>query len=100
MRKMGIQQVDIPAKQVIIRTADKEYIFTEPSVAKVNMMGQETYQITGEPEVHQLSSAPEISEEDIDTVAEQTGASREEAREAIEEADGDLAEAILKLKKE
>lgn len=99
MKKMGIQQIDIPAKEVIIRTADKEYIFINPSVAKVNMMGQETYQIVGEAEERELSSTPEISEEDVDTVVEQTGASKEGAREAIEEAKGDLAEAILKLKK-
>jgi nascent polypeptide-associated complex subunit alpha len=100
MRKMGIQQVDIPAKEVIIRTEDKELIFHNPSVAKVNMMGQETYQIVGEPEEREHSSAAEISQDDIDTVVEQTGASEDEAREAIEEAGGDLAEAIIKLKKE
>ena len=100
MKKMGIQQVDIPAKEVIIRTEDKEFVFINPSVAKVNMMGQETYQIVGEAEERELSSIPEISEEDVDMVVEQTGASKEESQKAIEDAKGDLAEAILKLKKE
>ena len=48
MRKMGIAQVDLPAQEVIIRLPDKELVFPNPSVAKVNMMGQETFQLTGE----------------------------------------------------
>ncbi len=99
MKKMGIQQVDIPAVKVIIQTEDKEYVFDHPSVAKVNLMGQETYQIVGNAEERTLSTAPEISEDDIKTVMEQTGAGKEEAQKAIEEAKGDLAEAILKLQK-
>ncbi len=99
MKKMGIQQVDVPAIKVIIQTADKEYVFDHPSVAKVNMMGQETYQIVGEAEERSLSSTPEISEDDIKTVMEQTGVGKEEAQKAIEEAKGDLAEAILSLQK-
>lgn len=100
MKRLGIQQEEIDAKEVIIRLQDKEIIISNPSVSKVNMMGQETYQIVGEEHERSLSTRPEISDEDIDTVAEQTGASKEEAKEAIEEANGDLAEAIMKLKKE
>ena len=48
MKKMGIKQVDIEATQVIIKTADKDLIINNPSVQKVNMMGQETFQIAGE----------------------------------------------------
>ena len=47
MKQMGVQQVDIPATEVIIKTDEKEIIITSPSVAKVNMMGQETFQISG-----------------------------------------------------
>jgi nascent polypeptide-associated complex subunit alpha len=100
MKRLGIQQEEIDAKEVIIRLEDKEIIISNPSVSKVNMMGQETYQIVGEEHERSLSTKPEISDEDIDTVAEQTGASKEEAAKAIEEANGDLAEAIMKLKKE
>jgi len=100
MKQLGIQQVDIPATEVIIKTEDKEIIITNPSVAKVNMMGQETFQISGEIEERELSSQVEISEEDIKTVMEQAGVSREEAEKALEDNKGDLAEAILQLKKE
>ena len=98
MRKMGISQLDIPAKEVIIRTEDKELIIKNPQVAKVNMMGQETFQIVGDVEERALSTEPEISQDDIQTVAEQTGVNEEEAKEAIKANKGDLAAAILFLK--
>ena len=97
MKRMGIQQVDIPATEVIIKTEDKEIVITEPNVAKVNMMGQETFQITGSIHEREKETKPDISEDDIKTVAEQAGVSSEQAKTAIEEANGDLAEAIMKL---
>ena len=100
MKKMGIQQVEIPAVEVVIRTADKEIIIKEPSVSKVNMMGQETFQISGEVEERSRSSAPEISAEDIRIVMEQAGVDKETASQALEKHSGDIAESILELKKE
>ncbi len=98
MKKMGIQQVEVPATEVIIKTPDKELIISEPQVSKVNMMGQETFQVVGNVEERELSTEPEISEDDIKTVMEQTNASREEVEKAIKEEKGDLAATILKLK--
>ncbi len=100
MKQLGIQQVDIPATRVIIETEEKNIVITSPSVQKVNMMGQETFQIAGEVHEEDHSSAPEISEEDVKTVMEQADVGEEEARQALEESQGDLAEAIVKLKKE
>ena len=100
MKKMGIQQEDLEAKEVIIKFENKEFVFPNPSVAKVNMMGQETFQITGDYEERSLNQEAEISEDDIKTVMEQADVSREEAKTALEECDGDIAEAILKLKEE
>jgi len=97
MKQMGIQQVDIPATEVIIRTANKEIIITSPSVAKVNMMGQQTFQISGEIEERSLSSTPDISEEDVQAVMDQAGVDEATAQKAIEKHHGDLAEAILDL---
>jgi nascent polypeptide-associated complex subunit alpha len=98
MKKMGIQQSDIPATEVIIRSEGKEIIITEPNVAKVNMMGQETFQITGNIHEKEASSEPEINEDDIKTVIDQTGASEEDAKGALDESGGDIAAAILSLK--
>jgi len=89
---MGIQQVEIPAKEVIIRCEDKDLIIKNPSVSKINMMGQETIQVLGE-----ITERSIISEDDIKTVIEQTNVSKEKAKSALEKCDGDLAEAILSL---
>ena len=97
MRQMGMQQVDVPAEQVIIRTKDKDLVIDNPQVAKVTMMGQQTYQITGSvrEEKRGLSYVP--SADDIDAVVAQTGVSKEAATKALEKTNGDLAEAILSL---
>lgn len=100
MKKMGIQQDQIAAEQVIIRLADKDILINNPDVSKVNMMGQETYQVVGDAQIVERDVAVDISEEDIDTVVDQTNVTREDAREAIKESNGDLAEAILKLSAE
>lgn len=100
MRKMGISQVDIDATEVIIRTPDKEIVILSPQVAKVNMMGQETYQIVGQAEERSLDTSPEINDEDIETVMAQAEVSKEEAIKAIEDAEGDLAAAIMSLKED
>ena len=98
MKRMGIQQQDIEATEVIIRTPYKDLVINNPQVAKVNMMGQETFQITGEVEERELSVKAEINEEDINTVMAQTGVDEETAKKSIEENEGDLAAAIMSLK--
>lgn len=98
MRKMGIQQVEIDATEVIIRTPTKEIIITNPSVAKVNAMGQENFQISGQVHERSISTTPTISEDDIKTVMDQADVDHETAKKAIESSNGDLAEAIMNLK--
>lgn len=100
MKRMGIQQQDLEATEVIIRTAEKEIVLVNPSVQKVNMMGQWSYQISGEEHERSLDTAADINEEDVQTVMEQANVSEQEARDAIEEAQGDLAQAILNLANE
>ena len=100
MKRMGIKQVEIPATEVIIKTEDKEIVITEPSVSKVNMMGQETFQVSGQINEREVSSEPEISEDDIKTVMEQADVYEEKAREALENSGGDLAKAIMDLQKQ
>ena len=98
MKKLGIKQEEIAAREVIIRTDDKEIVIANPQVSKVNMMGQETYQIVGEAEERTISSEAKISEDDIKTVMEQAGVTEEKAREAIENNDHDLAKSIISLR--
>lgn len=95
MKQMGIAQEEIPALRVIIEKEDDSKIIIEsPSVTKIKMQGQETFQIAGE--ISEESGEVEISEQDIKTVMEKTGKSEEEAKDVLEKT-GDLAEAILEL---
>ena len=99
MQRMGIQQQELEALEVIIRCPDKDIIISNPQVAKVNMMGQESWQITGAAQERARSSEPDIKEEDIKTVMEQANVSHDKALAAIKAAKGDLAQAILGLQK-
>ncbi|MCF7799220.1 nascent polypeptide-associated complex protein [Candidatus Woesearchaeota archaeon] len=100
MKKMGMQQEDLAAEEVIIRLADKDIVISNPDVAKVNMMGQETYQIVGEAHEVTRDTAPEINDEDVETVMEQAKVDKQSAVQAIQDAGGDLAQAILFLQEE
>ncbi len=95
MKRMGIKQEEIDAREVIIKTEDKEIIVRNPEVLKINMGGQETLQITGTLEERNLE---EFTEEDVETVAKQANVNKEKAREALKKRGGDLAAAILLLK--
>lgn len=97
MQRLGLKQETIDATEVIIRTKDKEIIITGPQVSKINMMGQETWQIIGEAKERPIQKELEITEEDIKTVMEQTNAQRKDAIEAIKRHKGNLAEAIIEL---
>ena len=93
MSKMGIKQEDIPAERVIIEQENKNIVINNPSIVKIVMQGQESFQISGDISEQEKG----ISEEDIKTVMEKTGKTRLEAEVALKEANGDLAEAILEL---
>lgn len=95
MKQLGVKQEEIDASEVIIKCPDKEIVIRNPNVAKVNMMGQESFQISGDVEERGLEK---FTDDDVETVMNQTGKNEKEARKALEECDGDLAEAILKLK--
>ena len=63
----------------------------------MKIMGQETYQIEGQAREVELEYEIEIPDEDIEMVANSANVSEDEARQALEECKGDLAEAIMKL---
>ncbi len=96
MRQMGMQATEIDAEEVIIKTRDKEIVISQPQVTKINMMGQETFQIIGQ--IEEKPKKP-FTEEDVRLVMKRTGASEEEVKNTLEETNGDLAQAILRLKK-
>ena len=95
MKKMGISQVNLPVKKVIFEMEDSNLVIEEPNVVKISMQGQISYQVTGEA-VEENSES--FSDEDVEMVVEKTGKSEEEVKTALEESDGDIAEAIMGLK--
>ena len=96
MKKLGINVKEIQnVKKVIIQTDTKEYVFDDAEVTIMNAQGQQTYQITGTVKIKDLEK--EIPKEDLDLIIQQTGKSVEEAKKALEETNGDIAEAIMKL---
>ena len=92
MKQLGINQEDIEARRVIIEKEHSKIIIENPSVQKIKMQGQESWQIAGEAREESLG----VSDEDVSLVAEKTGKSKAEAKKALEET-GDIAEAIVKL---
>lgn len=94
MKQLGIKQEAIEdAKRVTIEREDGKIVIENPSVTKVEMQGQETWQIMGEAREEEEG----VREEDVKLVAEKTGKSEDEARKALEEVKGEVAEAIVKL---
>jgi nascent polypeptide-associated complex subunit alpha len=96
MKQMGINITEInDVEQVIIRTSEKDIVFNDANVSIMNAQGVDTYQVVGTPE--EVARELEIPADDVKMVAEQSGVSEEQALEALKNANGDLAEAILAL---
>jgi nascent polypeptide-associated complex subunit alpha len=96
MKKMGISQVNLPVKRVVFEMEDSNLVIENPSVTKISMQGQVSYQVVGDE--HEESSEDEtFSEGDVLMVAEKTGKPEEEVREMLEQVGGDIAEAIMSL---
>lgn len=95
MKKMGIAQTELPVRRVVFEMDDTNLVIEDPNVIKISMQGQVSYQVTGDA-VEESSES--FSDDDIKMVVKQTGKSENEARAALEESDGDIAEAIMALK--
>ena len=95
MKKMGISQEQLPVKKVIFEMANGNLVIEDPSVLRVKMQGQETYQVSGEAVEESTES---FTEDDVQMVMGQTGKTIEEVQEVLEKVDGDIAEAIMELK--
>ena len=103
MRSMGIKQNNIEGvTEVIIRTKDKDIVITNAEVVCVDVKGSKSYQISGtETEMAPgVSAGPSFPNEDIELVMSQTNCDRDKAIAALEETDGQPAEAIIKIMSE
>ena len=116
MKKMGIEQKEITGvKEVIIRFADKEWVISNVQLTVIKQAGTESYQVVGtknergltesiedkpkETQEAEVEKKIEIPMEDAALVASQTGVDIQVAKQALEETGGDLAAAILKLRR-
>jgi nascent polypeptide-associated complex subunit alpha len=128
MQSQGVEGMEeIDATKVIIQTGDGDLVIEAPQVIKLNQQGMEIYQVIGSAKKQESGSYNsdavndelgdgviniesdsdldveedlkiEITEQDIQLVSMQTGASAKDAKAALEEANGDLARAIISLK--
>jgi nascent polypeptide-associated complex subunit alpha len=103
MRQIELDGVE----EVVIRFADKETVIYNPTVVKAfipGMVESDTFQVVGEGIDRPRGSEAPVSKEvtysdtDVELIMNQTGVSKEEAIKALQEENGDLAGAIVKLK--
>ena len=110
MRRLGMTSEPIPeVEEVIVRTRSTEHVFERPEVTVLTVQGVRTYQVVGQSVVRSRSAgspsnaaagvAPPSGppEEDVRLVMDQANVSREEALEALFQAKGEPAEAIMKI---
>jgi len=94
------------ASRVIIELEDKDIVLDNPQIMVLEMAGQKVFYIVpssireeprqriAEISLEKPMIAIEVSEEDARFVAEYTGVSMEEAKQALRESGGDIAKAI------
>ncbi|HZY70045.1 MAG TPA: nascent polypeptide-associated complex protein [Thermoplasmata archaeon] len=113
MRQLGLKTEPVEhVDEVIIRTRDQEHVFRSPEVTILTVRGVRTYQVVGDAEVRPRTGEPPAAvgpptaapaapsgppPEDIELVMEQTGVEHDEAVAALEETQGQPAEAILRI---
>ena len=98
MDKMGLDMNELSnVQEVIIKTDKKEIIISKPSVTEMKAKDNSIFTVTADSYEEKELEVPIFSEEDIQLVSLQSGVDDEKARIALEEANGDLAKAILNL---
>lgn len=121
MQQMGIDMEEINVEEVTIKTESGEVLKFDNSVDvnKMDAQGETIYQVIGEPtkksgvsdeqesqenESEEESTSDEsstdgidINEDDVEIVSLRAGVSGEDARQKLEETNGDLAKAISEL---
>ncbi len=97
MRQLKAKEID--AYEVIIKARDGDYIVEDPQVMYMEIQGQKMLQVVGEMKKLEVEKEEELpyTEEDVQLVMQQTGCSEEEAKKALEEANGEPAEAIISI---
>jgi len=99
MRQLKTKEID--AYQVIIKARDGDYVIDNPQIMAMEIQGQKMLQVVGEmrkvEQEEENQTNQTYSDEDVQLVMQQTGCSEEEAKKALEAANGEPAEAIISL---
>lgn len=96
MKQMGVDMEELNADKVEVHIGDQKLVFSDPSISRIDAQGNEIFQLQGNYSTEEKSDEAEVDEEDIDLVVGKTGASREEAEEALKDSE-EVADAIMKL---
>ncbi len=98
MDKMCLDMKEIPnVQEVIIKTDKKEIIISKPSVTEMKAQDNSIFTVTADSYEEMELEVPVFSDDDIQLVSQNAGVYKEKANNALEEAKGDLARAILLL---
>ena len=98
MDKMGLDMEELPnVQEVIIKTDKKEIIIAKPAVTEMKAKDKSIFQVVAESYEEKELEVQIFSEEDISLVCQQANGDEETAKNALAEAEGDLARAILLL---
>jgi nascent polypeptide-associated complex subunit alpha len=96
MERFGISVEEVDdVERVVIEAADKQIVIQPADVSIMDAQGTRTFQITGDATEHEKETGP--PQEDVDMVMDQAGVDEETAIEALEDANGEPAQAIMDL---
>lgn len=100
MKQMRLKMEEMnDVKEVIFRMENRELIVENPTVSVIEVSGQRIFQVSGgkvsEKRMEAAEKTVKVSEEDAQLIAAQLNVTLEEAIDALKEAGGNLAEAIM-----
>src|ERR1051326_1973554 len=96
--RMGLEMKDIGnVEEVVIKTDNKELYLLKPQVIEMKGKDSTIFQVVATDIEEKQREIPTFKDEDITLVIQQSNTTREKAIQALIDARGDIAQAILSL---
>ena len=96
--KMGLEMKDLgDIEEVIIKTETKEIYLIKPQIIEMKGKDNTIFQVVATDIEEKKRDVPIFKEEDIILVMQQANVTKEKAVQALTDAKGDIAQAILDL---
>jgi nascent polypeptide-associated complex subunit alpha len=96
--KMGLEMKDLgDIEEVIIKTETKEIYLIKPQIIEMKGKDNTIFQVVATDIEEKKRDVPIFKEEDIILVMQQASVTKEKAVQALTDAKGDMAQAILDL---